>query len=507
MKYDVIIVGAGSAGAVLATRLSEDPQRSVLLLEAGADYPDLASLPDDLKFGWGTGADLLGVDDKHNWRFTGTPTDVAAPMPVPRGKVTGGTSAINGQVFLRPIPEDFERWVDWGNDAWSFQQVLPYFRKIESDLDFQNDLHGTAGPIPVRRHKIDALLPEQAAFYRACLAAGFPANPDHNHPDATGVGPYPLNNPDGIRHSTALGYLRLARHRLNLTIQAGCLTRRILFCGQRAVGVEVERGGETFVVEGEEIILSAGTIGSPHLLMLSGVGPASHLHSLGIAVVHDAPGVGQNLRDHPGVPIRWHVKPDFPLPPEDVGPQKVALRYTARDSGLRNDMIMVMRFWGVQRLAVMSVGLYMAMGAGELTLQSSDPMIQPRLHYHYLQEAFDRQRLRDGVRLSLQLAGHEAFSAIMDTRDQPTEADLASNDTLDQWLLRNVSTMHHICGTCKMGPVSDTLAVVDQYGGVHGLAGLRVVDASILPDCPRANTNVVTMMLGERIADRLRQGL
>jgi choline dehydrogenase len=135
MKYDVIIVGAGSAGAVLATRLSEEPQRSVLLLEAGADYPDLASLPDDLKFGWSTGADLLGIDDKHNWRFTGTPTDVAAPMPVPRGKVTGGTSAINGQVFLRPIPEDFERWVDWGNDAWSFQQVLPYFRKIESDLN------------------------------------------------------------------------------------------------------------------------------------------------------------------------------------------------------------------------------------------------------------------------------------------------------------------------------------------------------------------------------------
>jgi choline dehydrogenase len=284
------------------------------------------------------------------------------------------------------------------------------------------------------------------------------------------------------------------------------MTRRILFSGHRAVGVEVDRGGETFVVEGEEIILSTGAIGSPHLLMLSGVGPASHLHSLGIPVVHDAPGVGQNLRDHPGVHVRWHVKPDFPLPPDEVGPQKVALRYTARGSSLRTDMIMVMRFWGAQRLAVMSVGLYMAMGAGELTLQSSDPMIQPRLHYDYLQESFDRQRLRDGVRRSLQLAGHEAFSAILDTLYQPTEADLASNDALDQWLLRNVSTMHHVSGTCKMGPVSDALAVVDQYSHVHGLAGLRVVDASILPDCPRANTNVVTMMLGERIADGSQQG-
>jgi len=153
-------------------------------------------------------------------------------------------------------------------------------------------------------------------------------------------------------------------------------------------------------------------------------------------IVHDAPGVGQNLRDHPGVHVRWHVKPDFPLPPDEIGPQKVALRYTARGSSLRNDMIMVMRFWGVQRLAVMSVGLYMAMGAGELTLQAPDPMMQLCLHYNYLQEAFDRQRLRDGVRLSLQLAGHAAFSAIMDTLYQPTEADLASNDALDQWLLR-----------------------------------------------------------------------
>lgn len=507
MKYDVIIVGAGSAGAVLATRLSEDPQRSVLMLEAGGDYPTLESLPDDLKFGWSTGADLLGIEDRHNWCFVGQATEDSPPMPVPRGKVTGGTSAINGQVFLRPIPEDFERWVDWGNDAWSFQQVLPYLQRIETDLDFQDALHGTTGPIPVRRHPIDALLPEQAAFYQACLAAGFAANPDHNQPSATGVGPYPLNNPEGIRYSTALSYLRLARHRLNLTIRPHCLTRRIVFQGKRAVGVEVESGGETFIVEGNDIVLSAGAIGSPHVLLLSGVGPADQLRNLHLPVIHDLPGVGQNLRDHPAVQVRWTVRPDFPLPPEEVGPQKVALRYTARGAGLRNDMIMVMRFWGVQRLAVMTVGLYLALGAGELTLQSPDPHVQPRLHYNYLQEPLDRQRLREGVRLSVQLATHDAFHDIIDQLYQPTAADLASDAVLDQWLRRNVSTMHHISCTCKMGPPSDEMAVVDQYGHVHGLSGLRIADASIMPDCPRANTNVVTMMIGERLADDIRQGV
>ena len=504
MQYDIIIVGAGSAGAVLATRLSEDPKRSVLLLEAGADYPDLASLPDDLKLGWSTGADLLGIDDRHNWQFEGTATPVAPPLPVPRGKVTGGTSAINGQVFLRPLPEDFERWVDWGNDAWSFAQVLPYLRKIESDQDFQDDLHGSEGPIPVHRHRIEDLLPEQAAFYQACRAAGFPDNPDHNRPDATGVGPYALNNPGGIRYSTALGYLSLARHRLNLTIRPNCTTHRILFDGNRAIGVEVESGGQTFVVESDEIVLSAGAIGSPHLLMLSGIGPASQLHPLGIPVIRDAPGVGQNLQDHPGVHLRWHLKDDVSLPPEEIGPQKVALRYTAQGSSLRNDMIMVMRFWSVQRRAVMSVGLYLPTGSGELRLQSATPSVQPALNYNYLWEAFDRQRLRQGVRLSIELARHEAFTPLLAGLEQPTPADLASDEALDQWLLRHVITMHHISCTCKMGPASDPLAVVDQFGRVHGVEGLRVADASIMPECPRANTNVATMLIGERIADFIR---
>lgn len=505
MKYTHIVVGAGSAGAALATRLSEDPERSVLLLEAGPDYPDLETMPVDLKFGWGTGADFV-VEDEHNWKYTAKSTAKGPTMDVPRGKVTGGTSAINGQVFLRAIPEDFEYWVSMGNDEWSYEQVLPYYRKLETDTDFSDDFHGTEGPIIVRRHPLDELQPDQAAFYNACVAAGYAENPDHNHPDATGVGPYPLNNPEGIRWSTAIGFLSMARHRINLTIRPNCTTRRVLFDDTRATGVEVESGGESFVVNGDEIILSAGPIGSPHLLMLSGIGPADQLTEHGISLVKDVPGVGQNLRDHPTVHVSWRAQPDVPAPPQEVGPQKVALRYTAPGSDIKNDMIKVMRFRKIDRLLVMSVGLYLALGKGELKLQSPDPDVQPSLDYNYLQEPEDRRRLREGVRLCLELVDMKEFEKVVGERVNPDDAALASDNALDEWLMRSVSTMHHISCTAKMGPDSDPMAVVDQHGRVKGVQSLRVVDGSIMPDCTRANTNVPIMMMAERIADFIKAG-
>lgn len=505
MKYNHIVVGAGSAGATLATRLSEDPERSVLLLEAGPDYPDLETMPVDLKFGWGTGADFV-VEDEHNWKYTAKSTAQGTTMDVPRGKVTGGTSAINGQVFLRAIPEDFEHWVSMGNDEWSYEQVLPYYRKLESDTDFSDDFHGTEGPIIVRRHPLDELQPDQAAFYNACVAAGYAENPDHNHPDATGVGPYPLNNPEGIRWSTAIGFLSMARHRINLTIRPNCTTLRVLFDDIRATGVEVESGGERFVVNGDEIILSAGPIGSPHLLMLSGIGPADQLAKHGISLVKNVPGVGQNLRDHPTVHVSWRAQPDVPPPPQEVGPQKVALRYTAPGSDIKNDMIKVMRFRKIDRLLVMSVGLYFALGKGELKLQSPDPDVQPSLDYNYLQEPEDRRRLREGVRLCLELVDMKEFEGVVGERINPDDAALASDNALDEWLMRSVSTMHHISCTAKMGPDSDPMAVVDQHGRVKGVQSLRVVDGSIMPDCTRANTNVPIMMMAERIADFIKAG-
>ena len=315
----------------------------MLLLEAGPDFPDFAQLPDMLKLGWGTvNLEARAAGSPYNWSFTGTATpEQSQPMPVPRGKVLGGSSAINGQTFIRGAPEDYDTWASWGNDGWAYLDCLPYFRKLENDADFHDDFHGTDGPVPVRHHSRETWPVVQEAFFQAATAAGYPYNPDVNHPEATGVSQRAENNIDGVRMSMALAYIDPVRHRLNLTIRPNVQANRVALedgpAGKRAVGVEVESGDESFVVEGGEIILCAGAVASPQLLMLSGLGPAEQLAAQGIPVAVELPGVGQNMRDHPNVSVRFSVREGTPEDPDAM--RALRLRYTASGSSTPHDMI------------------------------------------------------------------------------------------------------------------------------------------------------------------------
>jgi choline dehydrogenase len=491
--YDVVIVGAGSAGAALAGRLSDDPSRSVALIEAGPDYPEVSDLPEGIRHGRASATLKLDLGI-HDWDFVGRATEARPEMSVTRGRVTGGSSAVNGQIWLRGMPEDYA----WGDELWTWEHVLRSFQASEDDPGLDEEIHGRGGPIRVRRYARENWVACARSFAEACRALGYNELSDLNDPDGNGFGAYTMNNPDEIRLSTAIAYLGPARGRPNLTIFADTLARRVLFNGNRAAGVEVEdASGAVSVISGNEVVLSAGAVGSPHLLMLSGVGPRDQLEPLGIPIVSDLPGVGKNLQDHPIVYMAWQVAEGNALTLEDPIVQ-VALRYTARGSHERNDMWLTP--CTIADLFLIVPGVYLPYSRGELSLVSADVHVQPRLDYRYLTDARDRERLLEGIRIALRITEQAQFRDLLATRLAPTDEDLDSDEVLEAWLERSVETSHHISCTCSMGGPDEPLAVVDGEGRVRGVERLRVVDASIMPVIPRANTNASTIMLAERIA-------
>jgi choline dehydrogenase len=524
MKYDVVIVGGGAAGSVLASRLAENPNTSVLLLEAGPDYPDLANLPEEIKFGHTRFAEA--EDSKHNWALRGTITEEQGEIHVAQGKVIGGGSSINGQAMQRGFPEDFDSWSALGNDEWSYAKVLPYFRKSEHDLDIRDDFHGTEGPMPVRRRQSGSWPDIQKAFHAACLEAGFGTTEDTNGPNPSGVGVCPTNNLDGMRMSTAITHLNQMRHYLNLTVRGRVFVRKILIKDLKAVGVEAESGGEVFNIEADRVVLSAGAIKSPHLLMLSGIGPEDQLQPFGIPTVHELPGVGQNLWNHLSAQITFKVKEGINLA-ADADAVHFSLHYTSQGSSAINDMVLrtspvvderLERVPGLrtryltgevppERVARISCTLGLPDGSGYVKLASADPEVQPSFNYRYLQHPNDIRRVREGLRLGIKLLESDAYKDVADHRIRPTDDILADDDALDLWIHQTVGTARHVSGTCKMGPDSDPMAVVDQYCRVKGVQGLWVADASVMPRIPRSGgVHATVVMIGERVVDWIASG-
>ncbi|GAA3911865.1 choline dehydrogenase [Litoribacillus peritrichatus] len=525
-RYDYIIVGAGSAGCVLANRLTEDPSVEVLLLETGgSDKSIFIQMPTALSIPMNT--------KKYNWQFETEPEPFLndRKMHCPRGKVLGGSSSINGMVYVRGHAKDFDEWQQEGAEGWDYAHCLPYFKKAETWSFGGNVYRGGEGPLAVNNGN-EMENPLYQAFIDAGVEAGYFHTEDYNAKLQEGFGPMHMTIKDGVRWSTANAYLKPALKRPNLTVVTHALVHKVLLEGKRAVGIQFEKQGQTQqVLTKKEVILSAGPIGSPHLLQLSGIGSKDVLQKAGIELKHELPGVGENLQDHLEFYFQFKCKQPITLNGKldlwnkfwigarwfftrkglgatnhfescgfirsKKGVEWPDLQYHFLPAAMRYDGQSAFAGHGFQ----VHIGHNKPKSRGYVHVMSADPKQSPAIRFNYLEHEEDREGFRDCVRLTREIINQPAFDAFRDGEIQPGE-QIQTNDQIDDFIRDTVESAYHPSCSCKMG--SDEMAVVDSQTRVHGIEQLRVVDSSIFPTITNGNLNAPTIMVAERAADLIK---